>query len=155
MGARHRLYNVTLTRKEIVMTCKSAIYTVNNTNTTVTVTNDTPVQIPFGSIIRRFGKYINLDGNSIFCYDSGYFDVNVSLTVSPTAATAITAQLYQDGVAIPGALATATPAEAEAPVTLPISTLIRNCGCNCSSVLTLKISASCIVNNLATVVEKK
>ena len=136
------------------MTCKSAIYTVNNTNTTVTVPAGETTQIPFGSIVRRFGKYVNLDGGSIFCCDSGYFDTKISLTVSPTAATAITAQLYQDGVAIPGAFATATPAGAGDPVTLPIVALVRNCGCNCSSVLTVRINAGCTINNLATTVEK-
>lgn len=64
------------------------------------------------------------------------------------------AQLYQDGVAIPGAFATATPAEAGDPVTLPIVALVRNCGYNCSSVLTVRINAGCTINNLATTVEK-
>ena len=136
------------------MSCKSAIYTVNNTNTTITVGAGETAQIPFGSVIRRFGKYVNLDGGSILCYDSGYFDTEISLTVSPTAATAITAQLYQDGVAVPGAFATATPTDAGDPVSLPITALIRNCGCNCSSVLTIKVNASCAINNLAAVIEK-
>ena len=136
------------------MSCKSAIYTVNNTNTAITVGAGETAQVPFGSVIRRFGKYINLDGGSILCCDSGYFDAEISLTVSPTAATAITAQLYQDGVAVPGAFATATPADAGDPVSLPITALIRNCGCNCSSVLTIRVNASCTVNNLAAVIEK-
>lgn len=136
------------------MTCKSAIYTVNNTNTAITVPAGTTAQIPFGSVIRRFGPNVRLDGGSILCCDSGYFDVEISLTVSPVAATEITAQLYQDGIAIPGAFATTAPAAAGDPTTLPITALVRNCGCNCSSVLTVKIDASCTINNFATVVEK-
>lgn len=136
------------------MTCKSAIYTVNNTNTAITVPADTTVQIPFGSVVRRFGPSVRLDGGSILCCGSGYFDTEISLTVTPTAATAITAQLYQDGVAISGAFATATPADAGSFVTLPITGLVRNCGCDCSSVLTVRVNASCTVNNFATVVEK-
>ena len=136
------------------MSCKSAIYTVNNTNTSITVTNDIPVQVPFGSVIRRFGNCVELNGGSILCYNSGYFDVEISISVAPTAAEPITAQLYQDGVAIPGAFATATPGAANDVVTLPITALVRNCGCNCNSSLTLKIDSSCIVNNFATVIEK-
>lgn len=136
------------------MTCKSAIYTVNDTNTAVTVTNNTPTQVPFGSVVRRFGKFLGLNGGSILCYDSGYFDIDITITASPVAATPLTAQLYQDGVAIQGAFATADPPEAGSPVTLPISTLIRNCGCGCSSAITVKLDSDCTVNNLACVVTK-
>ena len=37
------------------MSCKSAIYTTNDTGTTVTTTNAVPVQVSYGSVIRRFG----------------------------------------------------------------------------------------------------
>ena len=66
------------------MTCKSAIYTVNNTNTSITVTNDISVQVPFGSVIRRFGNCVELNGGSILCYNSGYFDVEISISVTIT-----------------------------------------------------------------------
>lgn len=136
------------------MSCKSAIYTINNTNISVTVPANSTAQIPFGSIVRRFGQYINLDGDSIICCDSGYFDVEASLTVSPTTVGSITAQLYQDGVAVPGAFATEAVATANVPVALPITALVRNCGCHCSSTLTIRVNTSCTVNNLAVVVEK-
>lgn len=136
------------------MSCKSAIYTVNNTNTSITITNDEFTQVPFGSVIRRFGNNIRLDGGSILCCNAGYFDVETILTITPTAAGNITAQLFKDGVAVPGAFASATVAETDTLVNLPINALVRNCGCNCSSVLTVKVNASCVVNNLATVVEK-
>jgi hypothetical protein len=136
------------------MSCKSAIYTVNNTNITVTIGNDEYSQIPFGSVIRRFGNNVGLDGGSILCCNSGYFDVEASLTVTPTATGTVTAQIFQDGITVPGAFASATVADTDTTITLPIKALVRNCGCNCSSVLTIKINASCVVNNLATVVEK-
>ena len=135
------------------MSCKSAIYTVNNTNTPITITNDVPAQILFGSVIRRFGPGIQLDGGSIVCCGAGYFDTDILLTVTPTDAGPITAQLYQDGVAIPGAFSTLT-GTAATPLVLPINALIRNCGYDCNSNLTLKIDGSCVVNNLSTVVEK-
>lgn len=135
------------------MSCKSALYTVNNTNTTITATTTTPAQIPFGSIIRRFGKYVNLEGGSIFCCDSGYFKVNCSITITPAEAGIITAQIYQDGIPIPGAFASAT-ATADGTINLSIDTLIRNCGCNCNSVITLTIDADSVINNISTVIEK-
>ena len=136
------------------MSCKSAIYTSNNSGITITTTEGTFVQVPFGSIVRRFGNNIQLDGGSILCCESGYFDTKISITVTPAAASTITAQLYQNGNAIPGALATTTVAATDTTITLPIIALVRNCGCDCNSVLTLGINASCIINNFATVVEK-
>ena len=143
-----------LTRKEITMSCKSAIYTVNNSGTTVTTTAGTFVQVPFGSIVRRFGDSIKLDGDSILCCNSGYFDVEISMSLTPTAAGTVTIQLYQDGVAVPGALSTITVPAVATTETFPITALIRNCGCNCGSVLTVRINASATINNFATVVEK-
>lgn len=136
------------------MTCKSALYTVNDTNPTITTTASIPIQVPFGSIVRRFGRYVTLNGDSILCCDSGYFDVNISITASPVAAEPITAQLYQDGTAVPGAFVTVDPADAGSPVALPITALVRNCGCGSTSTLTVKLNANCTVNNFACVVEK-
>ena len=135
------------------MSCKSAIYTVNDTGTTVTITNDVPVQVPYGSVIRRYGQNVQLNGGSIQCCGSGYFDVDELLTVTPTAAGPITAQLYQDGKAIEGAFATLI-GEAGIPLVLPIKALVRNCGCDCNSILTTTISASCVINNFPTRVTK-
>lgn len=135
------------------MTCKSAIYTVNDTGASVTVTNDVPVQVPYGAIVRRFGQCVQSQGGSIQCCGAGYFDVNQTLVVTPVAAGPITAQLYQDGQAIRGAFMTLT-GEADTPIALPIKALVRNCGCDCNSVLTTTISGSCVINNFPAVVEK-
>ena len=135
------------------MTCKSAIYTTNDTGTTVTVTNDIPVQVPYGAIIRRFGQNVQSQGGSIQCCGAGYFDVDQILTVTPTEAGPITARLYQDDKPIRGAFMTLT-GEANTPIALPIKALIRNCGCDCSSVLTITIDGSCVINNFPAVVKK-
>ena len=135
------------------MTCKSAIYTVNNTGTTITVADGTTAQIPYGSIIRRYGQNVQLNGGSIQCCGSGYFDVDQHLIVTPTAAGPITIQLFQDSKPISGATAT-LEGEADTPLVLPIKALVRNCGCDCNSILTTTINADCTINNFATVVEK-
>ena len=104
--------------------------------------------------LRRFGKALQLDGGAIVACGSGYFDCEVSITVAPTVAGSISAQLYQDGLPVPGAIATGSVSTAGNPVTLPISALVRNCGCECNSTLSVRVNASCTLSNLACVVEK-
>ena len=135
------------------MSCNSAIYTVNNTNQAVATTAGTFVTVPLGSVIRRFGRALGLDGGSIVACGSGYFDCEVSASLTPTAAGPITIQLFQDGVAVPGALALVT-GSANVTEAMSISALVRNCGCDCNSTLSVRVNAPCTVNNLAVVVEK-
>ena len=135
------------------MSCNSAIYVNNSTNTAVSTTAGTFVQVPFGSVVRRFGKALALDSGSIMAYGSGYFDIDGSLTVTPTAAGPITVQIRKDGVPVQGITATAT-GTAGSPTTLPLTGMIRNCGCNCNSALTLWVNAPCNITNASIVVEK-
>lgn len=147
-------YYVTLDKEgNKKMTCKSAIYTVNNTGTTITVADGATGQVPYGSIIRRYGQGVQLNGGSIQCCGSGYFDVDQHLIVTPTAAGPITVQLYQDSKPIEGTAITLN-GEADTPLDLPIKALVRNCGCDCNTVLTTTINVSCTINNFSTVVEK-
>lgn len=132
------------------MSCKSAIYTVNNSIPTLAAN----ALIPFGSIVRRFGPALDLNGNGIFAEGSGYFDVYVTITATPTAVGPVTIQLYQDGVAVPGALKTVYAATANQPIGLDIHALIRNVGCYANSMLAVGISAEAAIDNFATVVEK-
>ena len=88
------------------MSCKSALYTALQTPTAVAVDG----VIPLGSLIRRYGCDISLNGNAVNLSGAGYYDVDVSITVAPTAAGTVTATLVKDGVAIPGATASAAAA---------------------------------------------
>ena len=81
------------------MSCKSALYTAMQTPTAVAVDG----VIPLGSLIRRYGCDITLNGNAVNIVGKGYYDVDTSITVAPTAAGTVTATLYKDGVAVPGA----------------------------------------------------
>lgn len=135
------------------MSCNSAIYTVNSTNQVVSTTAGTFVQVPFGSVVRRFGRSLGLDGGAIAACGSGYYDLECSLTLTPTAAGPITAQIRQDGTPTPGLTATTTGA-ADSPITLPLTGLARLCGCDCNSVFTLWVNAPCTVTNCACVMEK-
>ena len=80
------------------MSCKSAIYTAMQTPTEVAVNG----VIPLGSLIRRYGCDISLNGNAVNIIGKGYYDVDVSVTVAPTAAGTVTATLIKDGVVVPG-----------------------------------------------------
>ena len=75
------------------MACKSAINTALTTPTTVLAGGT----IPLGAIIRRFGCGMDVNGNGLTICEPGYYDVDVSVTVLPTAATPITATLLRDG----------------------------------------------------------
>ena len=84
------------------MSCKSALYAAMQTPTAVAVGG----VIPLGGLIRRYGCDIALNGNAVNLAGTGYYDVDASITATLTAAGAVTATLYKDGVAVPGATAT-------------------------------------------------
>ena len=97
---------------------------------------------------------MDVNGNGLTICEPGYYDVDVSVTVLPTAATPITATLLRDGVAVPGATATATPSAAGADVNLNFPALVRHF-CNCgAATLTVVLSAAGTVTNMALVVER-
>ena len=133
------------------MGCKSAIYTANTT-AAVTAVGST---IPFGSIIRRFGQNIDLSGTAINICGRGYYDVDISVTANATAAGTVTVALFKDGVAVPGATASATVSAAGDTVNLSIEALVREMCCDSTSTLTLVLTgAAATVTNVAAVVEK-
>lgn len=127
------------------MSCKSAIY-VANTGVQVLQIGST---ISLGSIIRRYGCAVNLNGNGITVDERGYYDVDATVIATAAAAGTVTVTLIRDGVAVPGAVASATAAAA-GTVTLPIIGLVRQMLCNSGSTLTLQISGTAAtVNNVA------
>lgn len=132
------------------MSCKSALYAALQTPTAVAVDG----VIPLGSIIRRYGCDANLNGNAVNITNAGYYDVDVSVTVAPTAAGTVTATLVKDGVAIPGATASAAAA-AGAPTVLSFPALVRQACCAAGSALTLVLTgAAATVNNVALRVQR-
>ena len=129
------------------MSCKAAIYTVNNTPVSVLAGG----AVPMGAAVRRYGCGISLNGNSVQLGEAGYYDVDVNLTVQPVAAGAITATLYVDGAAYPGAVATSTAAAAGDDVQLVIPAIVRAM-CNSVHALTVVLSAAATVTNASAVV---
>ena len=132
------------------MSCKSALYAAMQTPTAVAVDG----VIPLGSLIRRYGCDISLNGNAVNLTGTGYYDVDASITATLTAAGTVTATLYKDGVAIPGATASATGA-ANGTVDLSIPALVRQTCCAAGSALSLVLTgAAATVNNVALRVQR-
>lgn len=129
---------------------RSAIYTSN----TGTPTISAGAIIPVGNTVRRFGCNLRQDGNVITLCGQGYYLVNVSATVSPTAAGPVTLTAQKDGVAIIGATASGTAAAAADAVNLVVTCIVRNaCGCE-SSILSLVLDSAATLDNLSVSVVK-
>lgn len=133
---------------------KSSIYTVNTASNTLTAGST----VPLGNVTHRYGCNLVLSGNAISLRGSGYYGVYVSLTVSPTAAGTVTAQLCKDGSAVSGAQASATTSAASQSVCLAFPALVRIKGCCCSdtSELTILLSgADSVVSDVTVKVDKQ
>lgn len=134
---------------------KSAIYTTNVSAPTVAVGG----VIPLGSLIRRYGCDLSLNGNAVNItggnQSAGYYDVDASLTVAPAAVGTVTVTLFKDGVAVPGATASATAAAANDALDLNITALVRQVCCAAGSALTLVLTgAAASVDNVALRVQR-
>lgn len=105
---------------------KSLLYTVNQTDTLVAVGG----VVPLGSIVRRKGCEIQLNGNAIYIQEPGYYDVDVSATFFAAAAGDTTITLFQNGVEVPGATATETITTAlteDRSITIPATVRVTCC----------------------------
>ena len=129
---------------------KCTIYTTNTSSPTIAIGDI----IPVGVTSRRYGPNIKQDGNAITLYGQGYYLINVSATVSPTAAGTVSVTAQKDGVAIIGATGSQTVA-LNGMANIGITAVVRNaCGCD-SSILSFVLGGTAsVVNNLAVTVVK-
>lgn len=133
---------------------QSAIYVVNTSSQTVAAGST----ISLGTVIRRFGPNLKVSGNAIQICGNGYYDIDASITLVPSAAGSVTITAYKDNVAIPGATATETVAATDTTVNLSLSSMIREgCSyCNGLSNVTFVVSGTAAeILNVAIVMEKK
>ena len=130
---------------------RSAMYTAN-TGAQVIAVGGT---IAPGGIVRRFGCGIDLNGNAINITEPGYYAISASVTAEPTAAGTVTATLFDNGVAVPGATASATAAAAGDPVNMDIEAVVRiTCRGNTGALSFVLEDAAATITNIAVVVEK-
>ena len=131
---------------------KSLIQTVNQSSQVVAANSI----IDLGSVIRRFGCNLRLNGNAIEVDGAGYYTIDCNVTVAPTVAGNVQVAIYKNGVPLTGATATGSVSTAGNPVTLPIQTTIRE-GCNCdggTSLTLVLVTGASTVSNVALRVEK-
>lgn len=139
------------------------LYSANTTAQTLAIGGT----INMGSPIRRYGcvkgtatPYANVNGTTTTLSSCGkcptYFDIDATFIAIPTAAGTVTITAFQDGVAIPGATASATVAAAATSVTLPISFGVRlNTGVTSSNITYVLTGAASSVTNAAQTVSKE
>ena len=131
---------------------KSLIQTTNQSTQTVAVDSI----ITLGSVLRRFGCNLKLSGNGIEVEGEGYYEIDATISLAPTAIGPVTVALYENGAQIPGAVAYGSVSTADDSITLPISTTIRKgCGCTGASTITaVLITGASTVNNISVRITK-
>ena len=130
---------------------RSLIQTVNQSSQAVALNGI----VSLGSVLRRFGCNLRLNGNAIEISGEGYYTIDCDVTVVPTAAGNVTVALYSNGVQIPGAVASSV-GTVGSPVTLPITTTVRQ-GCCCdgaTSITCVLLAGPGNVTNITTRIEK-
>lgn len=132
---------------------KALAFISNNTSQTITgggVINPGAAAHGFGCTCCE--RTIQLSGTNINLRETGYYQVDVSATVSASDAGNVTLSLYQDGALVAQGSETISAANDPASISFPASVKV-----NCSSVLTLVVTSTAgdpIVTNIYTTVEK-
>lgn len=112
--------------------------------------------IGLGSVQRRFGCNLRLSGNAIEVSGDGYYGILGSVSVAPTAAGTVTVAIYNNGVQIPGVIASESVTTAENPVALPLVGTIRQSNNNGADNLTcVLVEGAGVVQNISLKVEKE
>lgn len=112
---------------------KSLIQVTNQSTQTISENSI----ISLGSVQRRYGCNCRLSGNGIEIIGEGYYEVDASVSVEPTAIGNVTVALYNNGAQVPGAIAYSSVSTASNPTTLPIVAAIRQSCCGSADNLTL------------------
>ena len=109
--------------------------------------------VNFGTIVRRYGKNINLVGGNVVTNGIGYYEHNMTVDFTGAAGDTIL-QAYENGVAIPGArVVRTTGAGTVYSITMP-TFLTRNKCCN-EKTITLEISGAAVTDLTANVASVK
>lgn len=139
------------------MSCNSALYTANTSEQALLAN----AQIPFGTIVRRFGRFCNVQGSDVVIGDcrskdgNGYYNVDCSVTLEPAAIGSVSAQLYVNGEPYLGAVQTGYAATAGNPVPLSFTATVRLFGCCNLTTLQVRLGdEAATVTNMGFRVEK-
>lgn len=117
---------------------KSVLYASNSNAQNIAVTTGTVIN--FGSVVRKYGYNTNISGGNAVVKGCGYYAIDTNVLFTDTVAGTVTIQLYNDGVAIPGAISTITVVAADVE-SFNIPAVIRMT-CDCESTITAVISGT-------------
>ena len=132
---------------------KSAMYATNTQSQVLAVGS----VVNFGNIIRRFGCNTTLVGGNPVVEGSGYYGIEGAITLTATAAGTVTVTLFEDGVAIPGAVNSMTVVAGNV-YQLPLGrVIVRESGCCCGQkkTITAVVSGTEFTATTATVTVEK
>lgn len=134
------------------MSCNSAIYTVNTSQTVL----ESGELVPLGATVRRFGKQLGRDGQAVVMSERGYYSVTGFVTAQATCANIVGIQLLVDGAPVLGGLSKADSMHDKTSflVTIPISYLHRVVSVDSSQSLSLEILGDCEVFEVSLLVTK-
>lgn len=127
---------------------KALVYAVNTSSQVLAVNSN----VSFGSAHRKLGCACKVNDGNLIADGEGHFKVNMGVSLTAGGAGILTLQAYKNGVAIAGAEASRTVADATGyAITLP-EFVINNSCCEKHSVITLVISgvAATVTNAAAT-----
>ena len=128
----------------------SVLYAGSNSPITTVVAGTI---IPFNSVVRRYGKSLNISGGNVVVNSEGYYSGIVNITYEGSGAGTVEFSVYKDGVEIPFANASATTA-ADVINAVAIPFRIRE-KCCCESTITVVASGAVVdVTNSAISIEK-
>ena len=123
---------------------------VANTSTQAITPGDAPAIVSLGNVIRRYGCNLRLNGNSIEERGNGYYEIEGTITVAPTAIGVVRVGLYENGVLLPGSEVSSNVETAASPVTLTLLATSRLNGC-CDSAASITVGVVAGVGNVENV----
>lgn len=130
---------------------KSLIQVANQSTQTVAANSI----INLGSTQRRYGCNLRMSGNGIEVNGEGYYKIDASVSVAPTAAGNVTVAVYNNGIQIPGAIAYTTGTAGDPISVALVATIRQGCCCDSADNLTLVlIEGAGEVTNVSLRVEK-
>lgn len=112
--------------------------------------------LSLGQTLRRYGCNCRLNGNAVELVGEGYYVIDVAVTAVPTAVGDVSVAVYENGILVPSAIATASVTTVGNSVTLPIVTTIRQ-GCCCDgadSITVVLTEGASTITNISLRVEK-
>lgn len=129
----------------------SIIYSGSSTPLT---TEENGTVIPFSNVVRRYGRNLKVSGGNVVIDGAGYYRGVVNITYVGTAIGDLNVRVYQDGVPIPYAIASATSiVGGTAQIGIPFE--IKESCCHESTITVVASGVVVNVTNSAILIEKQ